>query len=68
MFSGLDDSHFSKWPTESIDFNISACCPLGMIEFLVSKRASLGLMNAKEVVATSTRDVQKGCALGVTHL
>ena len=43
---------FQKWPTESIDFNISACCSLRMIEFLVSIHACLGPMNAKEVVAT----------------
>ena len=62
---------FSKWPTESIDFNIPACCPLGMIEFLVSIHACLGSMNAKEVVATTylhemcKKDAHGG---GGTHL
>ena len=55
MSSGLDGSHFSKWPTECINFNISACCPLGMIEFLVFIHACLGPRNAKEVVATNVK-------------
>ena len=50
---GLDGSHFSKWPTEYINFNVSACCTLRMIQFLVSIHACSGPMNAKEVVATT---------------
>ena len=67
--SGLDGSHFSKWPTESIDFNIPACCPLGMIEFLVSKHGCSGPRNGKEVVTTTyLHEMCKKDAHGGTHL